>query len=66
MGCRCYERLQPNTKEFTRLTYTLVVSSFENLDIPRDILFFHGHGSFPQKNFQEMTTVSLISFGVAK
>jgi hypothetical protein len=22
MGCRCYERLQPNTKEFTRLAYT--------------------------------------------
>jgi hypothetical protein len=21
-GCRCYERLQPNTKEFTRLVYT--------------------------------------------
>jgi hypothetical protein len=21
-GCRCYERLQPNTKEFTRLAYT--------------------------------------------
>ncbi len=21
-GCRCYERLQPNTKEFTRLSYT--------------------------------------------
>jgi hypothetical protein len=23
MGCRCYERLQPNTKEFTRLAYAL-------------------------------------------
>ncbi len=22
MGCWCYERLQPNTKEFTRLAYT--------------------------------------------
>jgi hypothetical protein len=22
-GCRCYERLQPNTKEFTRLSYEL-------------------------------------------
>jgi hypothetical protein len=25
MGCRCYERLQPNTKEFTRLAYTELV-----------------------------------------
>jgi hypothetical protein len=24
-GCRCYERLQPNTKEFTRLSYTLKI-----------------------------------------
>ncbi len=23
-GCRCYERLQPNTKEFTRLSYTVL------------------------------------------
>ncbi len=26
MGCRCYERLQPNTKEFTRLAYTSALS----------------------------------------
>jgi hypothetical protein len=25
MGCRCYGRLQPNTKEFTRLSYTELV-----------------------------------------
>jgi hypothetical protein len=25
-GCRCYERLQPNTKEFTRLAYTYCLS----------------------------------------
>ncbi len=24
-GCRCYERLQPNTKEFTRLSYTELI-----------------------------------------
>jgi hypothetical protein len=24
-GCRCYERLQPNTKEFKRLAYTELV-----------------------------------------
>jgi hypothetical protein len=31
MGCRCYERLQPNTKEFTRLTYTELVLELEHL-----------------------------------
>ncbi len=29
MGCRCYGRLQPNTKEFTRLTYTELVLELE-------------------------------------
>jgi hypothetical protein len=24
-GCRCYERLQPDTKEFTRLAYTELI-----------------------------------------
>ncbi len=33
MGCRCYERLQPNTKEFTRLEYTEVVLELEHLKI---------------------------------
>ncbi len=33
MGCRCYERLQPNTKEFTRLTYTELVLELEHLKI---------------------------------
>jgi hypothetical protein len=28
-GCRCYERLQPNTKEFTRLAYTELVLELE-------------------------------------
>jgi hypothetical protein len=32
-GCRCYERLQPNTKEFTRLTYTELVLELEHLKI---------------------------------
>ena len=33
MGCRCYERLQPNTKEFTRLGYTELVLELEHLKI---------------------------------
>jgi hypothetical protein len=33
MGCRCYERLQRNTKEFTRLTYTELVLELEHLKI---------------------------------
>ncbi len=32
-GCRCYERLQPNTKEFTCLTYTELVLEMEHLKI---------------------------------
>jgi hypothetical protein len=32
-GCRCYERLQPNTKEFTRLSYTELVLELEHLKI---------------------------------
>jgi hypothetical protein len=32
-GCRCYERLQPNTKEFTRLAYTELVLELEHLKI---------------------------------
>ncbi len=30
-GCRCYERLQPDTKEFTRLAYTELVLELEHL-----------------------------------
>ncbi len=30
-GCRCYERLQPKTKEFTRLSYTELVLELEHL-----------------------------------
>ncbi len=33
MGCRCYERLQPNTKEFTLPTYTELVLELEHLKI---------------------------------
>jgi hypothetical protein len=33
MGCRCYERLQPNTKEFTLLVYTELVLELEHLKI---------------------------------
>ncbi len=33
MGCRCYERLQTNTKEFTRLVYTELVLELEHLKI---------------------------------
>jgi hypothetical protein len=32
-GCRCYERLQPNTKKFTRLSYTELVLELEHLKI---------------------------------
>ncbi len=32
-GCRCYERLQTKTKEFTRLSYTELVLELENLKI---------------------------------
>jgi hypothetical protein len=32
-GCRCYERLQPNTKEFTHLGYTELVLELEHLKI---------------------------------
>ena len=31
--CRCYERLQSKTKEFTRLTYTGLVVELEHLKI---------------------------------
>ena len=31
--CRCYERLQTKTKEFTRLTYTGLVVELEHLKI---------------------------------
>jgi hypothetical protein len=30
-GCRCYERLQPKTKEFTRLSYTELVLELVNV-----------------------------------
>ncbi len=32
-GCRCYERLHPNTKEFTCLSYTELVLELEHLKI---------------------------------
>jgi predicted mannosyl-3-phosphoglycerate phosphatase (HAD superfamily) len=32
-GCRCYERLQTKTKEFTRLSYTKLVLELEHLKI---------------------------------
>ncbi len=32
-GCRCYERLQPNTKKFTCLAYTELVLELEHLKI---------------------------------
>ncbi len=32
-GCRCYERLQTKTKEFTRLSYTELVLELEHLKI---------------------------------
>jgi hypothetical protein len=32
-GCRCYERLQPNTKEFTHFVYTELVLELEHLKI---------------------------------
>jgi hypothetical protein len=32
-GCRCHERLQPNTKEFTCLSYTELVLELQNLKI---------------------------------
>ncbi len=32
-GCRCYERLQPNTNEFTGLSYTELVLDMEHLKI---------------------------------
>jgi hypothetical protein len=32
-GCWCYERLQPNTKEFTLLTYNELVLELEHLKI---------------------------------
>jgi hypothetical protein len=31
--CRCYERLQTKTKEFTRLSYTELVLELEHLKI---------------------------------
>jgi hypothetical protein len=33
MGCRCYERLQPNTKEFTRLAYRKLPPSWLKLSL---------------------------------
>jgi hypothetical protein len=39
-GCRCYERLQPNTKEFTRLTYTELVLELEHLKIETRLNYF--------------------------
>jgi hypothetical protein len=38
MGCRCYERLQPNTKEFTRLAYTELVLELEHLKIETSLI----------------------------
>ncbi len=32
-GCRCYERLQTKTKEFTRLSYNELVLDLEHLKI---------------------------------
>jgi hypothetical protein len=32
-GCRCYERLQTKTKEFTRNSYTELVLEMEHLNI---------------------------------
>ncbi len=32
-GCRCYERLQPNTKKFKSLSYTELVLELEHLKI---------------------------------
>ena len=32
MGCRCYERLQPNTKEFTRLA--IIIRKTEGCEPP--------------------------------
>ncbi len=32
-GCRCYERLQTKTEEFTRLSYTELVLDLEHLKI---------------------------------
>ncbi len=38
MGCRCYERLQPNTKEFTYLVYTELVLELEHLKIETSLI----------------------------
>ena len=46
MGCRCYERLQPNTKEFTRLAYT-------ELNLGMEYIFFSDNLFFWKEN-QEM------------
>jgi hypothetical protein len=40
-GCRCYERLQPNTKEFTRLAYLLALEQVVKL------FFFNVHRHEP-------------------
>jgi hypothetical protein len=37
-GCRCYERLQPNPKEFTCLSYTKLVLELEHLKIETRLL----------------------------
>ena len=36
--CRCYERLQSKTKEFTRLAYTGLVVELEHLKIKRRLI----------------------------
>ncbi len=41
-GCRCYERLQPNTKEFTHLSYTELVLELEYLKIETRFLGKYG------------------------
>jgi hypothetical protein len=57
MGCRCYERLQPNTKEFTRLAYTELVLELEHLKIETR-LFIIMNQCLEKKNSRVVTSGS--------
>jgi hypothetical protein len=65
-GCRCYERLQSNTKEFTRLAYTELVLELEHLEIETRLMtcsFAEQHLIFFSKCFMACPQCSWLQKG---
>ncbi len=56
-GCRCYERLQPNTKEFTRLSYTELVLELEHPSPKSQDFTAKLHTLYKRKAFPEEARV---------